>query len=196
MDGYERRRQRKKLQIYAAASKLISAYGFAKVSVSEIADEAGVSPATIYNYFGTKDQLYRDMLDYWIERQLEEYEHILASPLPYPDKVKEILTREAHNLKALSADGKSAPHLGDSPLAIAAGSSEDKLLALFDRLAQQGRREGYVHTGFSDASLRRYCRMYIRELGRLQDEVRPAGLAAAEIDDLLLLFFYGLNGHR
>jgi len=195
MDGYERRRQRKKLQIFAAASKLISSYGFARVSVAEIAEEARVSPATIYNYFGTKEQLYREMLGYWVDRQLEEYEGILASALPYPDKVKAILVREARNLKALAADGKSAPPLGEAPLAVVANDSEGKLVALFDRLAQQGRREGYVSSELADAMLHRYCRMYIREIVRLQDDVPPGELPAA-IDQLLLLFFHGLHEHR
>jgi AcrR family transcriptional regulator len=37
-------------------------YGPDKTSVNEIAQKAGVSPASIYNYFGTKEGLMKDSI--------------------------------------------------------------------------------------------------------------------------------------
>lgn len=52
-----RRDDAKEEAIMQAAIRLINASGFADTSVSKIAKEAGVSPATIYIYFESKEDL-------------------------------------------------------------------------------------------------------------------------------------------
>ena len=50
-------------QIIAAARRLFNRYGFKKVSMDEIAREAGVTKKTIYMYFSSKEEL----LKYFIQ---------------------------------------------------------------------------------------------------------------------------------
>ena len=45
-----------------AALRIFSQQGYERASVDEIAAEAGVAKPTIYNHFGTKEQLFRDVL--------------------------------------------------------------------------------------------------------------------------------------
>ncbi len=49
--------EKKYRAICQAAIKLINTIGFAEASMSKIAREAGVSPATIYVYFHNKEDL-------------------------------------------------------------------------------------------------------------------------------------------
>jgi AcrR family transcriptional regulator len=51
------RDDKKEKAICDAAIELITAHGFAETSMSKIAKEAGVSPATIYVYFANKEDL-------------------------------------------------------------------------------------------------------------------------------------------
>ncbi len=53
--------------ILAAARKLFAAHGLQGASVRQIAAEAGVDPALVHHYFGTKDGLFRAALDIPIE---------------------------------------------------------------------------------------------------------------------------------
>ena len=62
MNGFERRTELKKDKIRTAALKLFCTYGPDKTSINEIAQEAGVSPASIYNYFGSKEGLMKDTI--------------------------------------------------------------------------------------------------------------------------------------
>ena len=50
-------------RILAAAGKLFEEYGYAGATVEAIAEEAGVSPLTIYAAFGNKRSLLADLLD-------------------------------------------------------------------------------------------------------------------------------------
>ena len=56
----------KEEQIIEAARKLFHKYGFKKVSMDEIANEAGVTKKTIYMYFSSKEEL----LKYFIKEEL------------------------------------------------------------------------------------------------------------------------------
>src|SRR5690348_5123031 len=53
----ERKKQRTRQQIADTARRLFSARGFDEVPVAEIAREAEVSEATVFNYFPTKEDL-------------------------------------------------------------------------------------------------------------------------------------------
>src|SRR5690348_492815 len=49
-------------QIVQAASEVFGARGFAATSVADIAERAGISKPLIYNYFGSKEGLFRACL--------------------------------------------------------------------------------------------------------------------------------------
>jgi AcrR family transcriptional regulator len=48
--------------ILDAAKKMFGRYGVEKTSMDEIARMARVAKATIYNYFGSKDRVYMEVL--------------------------------------------------------------------------------------------------------------------------------------
>lgn len=49
-------------QILAVAARLFAERGFANVSIRDICDTAGVTPPTIYHYFGNKDRLFQEVI--------------------------------------------------------------------------------------------------------------------------------------
>ena len=63
----------KKEQIIEAARNLFHQFGFQKVSMDEIAKEAGVTKKTIYMYFSSKEEL----LKYFIQEEITNMEEIV-----------------------------------------------------------------------------------------------------------------------
>ena len=63
----------KKEQVIEAARRLFHQFGFKKVSMDEIAKEAGVTKKTIYMYFGSKEEL----LKYFIQEEIRNMEDIV-----------------------------------------------------------------------------------------------------------------------
>ena len=51
----ERKKQATRLALHEAALRLVAERGLEHVSVDDVADRAGVSPRTFFNYFPTKD---------------------------------------------------------------------------------------------------------------------------------------------
>lgn len=61
------RRDRRRRQMLWAASDVFSAFGYDLANMQAIADSAGVTKATLYAHFGDKEQLFRAVIDYWLE---------------------------------------------------------------------------------------------------------------------------------
>src|SRR5262245_10030705 len=56
----ERKKQATRLAISEVATRMFIERGFDQVTVAEVADAAGVSANTIFNYFSTKEELFFD----------------------------------------------------------------------------------------------------------------------------------------
>ncbi|MBB6633205.1 TetR/AcrR family transcriptional regulator [Cohnella thailandensis] len=194
MDGFERRKQKKIEQIHNAAFELFFKYGLQKVSVNEIAHKAKVSPATIYNYFKTKEQLYADTLMNWMDKRLAECEDILDSGLSFPEKTKEIMLLEARNLKMLADEFQKAPSSELSGLMqMMEDYSEQKVEHFFRRFVELGKQEDYIRKDQTEELTMRYFTMFKNELGR-QWEASNQERTTLSIDQMVELFFYGLAG--
>lgn len=194
VNGFERRKQQKIEQIFHASFQLFAKFGFHKVSVQEIAEQAKVSPATIYNYFGTKEQLYAETLTHWMDEQLEQYEALLESELSFPDKTKEIMMLEVRNIQTLANEFSRAPSSELAPLTQMMESyGERKVMPFFKKYVALGKQEGYISAERTEEEAMLYFTMYKNELARLWEPSNQERLAKY-IDSLMEMFFYGLIG--
>jgi AcrR family transcriptional regulator len=67
MNGSAEKRTRTKAALYDALIGLCEQKSYQKVRVLEIAQAAGVDKSTFYRYYSTKDELLRDIEDYYFE---------------------------------------------------------------------------------------------------------------------------------
>src|SRR2546430_12748426 len=72
-------RQSARERLLAAADELFYAEGVHVVGVDRIAEGAGVTKATLYNTFGSKEELVRAYLEQHMRRRQERIDRILAA---------------------------------------------------------------------------------------------------------------------
>lgn len=65
-------------QILDAAGRLFATRGFAATSTREIAEKVGVRQASLYHYFGSKDEILADLLDLSLRPTLDQIDHLVA----------------------------------------------------------------------------------------------------------------------
>ncbi|MEI7849065.1 MAG: TetR/AcrR family transcriptional regulator, partial [Chloroflexota bacterium] len=160
MNGFERRKEQSKDDIRKAARELFSQFGVDKVSITDIARKAGVSQATIYNNFGSKDALVREFVSGSVEYLVACAQEVLSPDLPYREKMGAFLqfigammasggsdTAEKI-LLASSVDVQNDPEIKKIRLA-----AQDKMTRLMLSLVAEGRQQGQVDASISDDAL-------------------------------------------
>ncbi|MFI0940241.1 TetR/AcrR family transcriptional regulator [Streptomyces sp. NPDC021020] len=151
----ERKKRETALRIWRTAIALFIERGFDKVSVAEIAEAADVSKMTVFNYFGTKEDLiFRPMEEHtgdlaravrerppgesavaavhrhFLEKLAERDASIGMSPDPLNVRVRElILATPALLTRTYAWSARSTRLLADELVAEAGGEPADEALA-------------------------------------------------------------------
>jgi TetR/AcrR family transcriptional regulator len=79
-----------KEKIFTIAAKLFADKGFNGVSMREICELSRVSKPTLYYYFGSKEGIYKALINTGLEFTQREFENILAKPFSVKQKLIEI----------------------------------------------------------------------------------------------------------
>lgn len=74
-------KQAKRDEIVAAASSLFLSEGYDGASMGKIAAAAGLTPNTLYWYFGDKDELFVAVADLYLDLLLEQHADVAGQPL-------------------------------------------------------------------------------------------------------------------
>lgn len=193
MDGFERRTERKKENIRKTAFELFSTYGVQRVSINEIAKKAKVSQVTIYNYFGSKDELLRDVILSLLNKRLQEDMEVIESNLPFPKKIETFISERTSELSAMDPDFLRSMK-SDDPIIrqIAEDFTKNKYIPLILKLIEKGREEGYIQHDISNEAILFYINMF-RE-GKRSDALLNFEKSRDLFKELVTLFFYGIFG--
>ena len=91
MNQYQKTTEKKKQAVIQAALRLFKDKGFKETSIKSIAEVAEVSPVSIYNYFGSKDNLVALCVNDLFEEITQQAEDILKSNLAFNTKLDQAL---------------------------------------------------------------------------------------------------------
>ena len=189
MNGFERRRKKKMEDILNAAFELFSANGIKSVSIAEIAKKANVSQVSIYNFFENKEDLARQTFFRMMDDLMEDGEILIRSNLPYPEKLKKIVSSSLQSADNLDESFFQSDFVEDPMVQkFLEEYGNNKTIPLLLELVEQGKREGYLDRKLSTESIL----IYINAInGVLQHNMNKKVRM-----DLGNLFFYGLFGEK
>ncbi|MGI6412837.1 MAG: TetR/AcrR family transcriptional regulator [Syntrophomonadaceae bacterium] len=192
MNGYERRTELKKEKIRTAALELFGKYGTDKTNINEIAKKAGVSPASIYNYFGSKEGLIKDTVIKLIESNWKLRKELWESDLSFPESLKRAVSIKNDFFDNIHFDSfwalfKSNPDIKK----LVDDFNKTSQPYIVSKFLEKGRREGYIREDISFEAAMIYLTMYQDVLQRpdLQKDINKELLK-----ELLDLMIYGLAG--
>jgi AcrR family transcriptional regulator len=198
-NGFERRKEQSKEDIRKAAWELFSQFGVEKVSVADIARKAGVSQATIYNNFGSKDALAREFVTSAVDQLVDRVQEVLIPEKPYREKMAAFI----RFISEMMAQGKPAEVntlvfssydlLNDPEIREIRNSAQEKMTNLLLGLVEGGKAEGQVRSDLSEAAFRVYFKAFMDIF--TDPQFRLLYYKDPElVQDLGSLMNYGLNG--
>jgi AcrR family transcriptional regulator len=196
MDGFERRKEQKGDSIRRAALELFKVYGFKKVSMREIARKADVSQVTIYNHFGSKDELVREAIKTLILYSLEKYRSIINGEGTFANKLELIVFDKTDLLSQFQGELmqtviRNYPEIEQFVEAIWQREVNQLLIDFFE----EGRRQGYVDKEVSEEAILVYYEILRRGIYAKYGLVNTEHNAKL-MRELMSLFLNGLMGKR
>ncbi|MDY0395172.1 TetR/AcrR family transcriptional regulator [Virgibacillus halophilus] len=121
--------------------------------------KAGVSQVSIYNYFGSKQQLANEVVIYYIDQEWMKYEQLIHSDLPFPDKIQQIV----FDKKRLADEINENFYTYLMNEYVAGGYIKqiynEKAVPLFTELLQEGKVRGFVDENLSSEAMLLYLQM-------------------------------------
>ena len=188
MDGFERRKEQSKEDIRRAAEELFSRFGADKVSVNDIARKAGVSQATIYNNFGSKNELVHDYrksivigiagrfreIVVWKKSFIEKFEGLLQTWIDVADRYK---------IEMESAESKQSPDAVSLEL--------EKTLQEF---IKEGKEQGNLRADLSEEAVTAYIKFFQQGIANNPVVREKMKRNQKYSQDLFSLFMYGIKG--
>lgn len=121
--------------------------GFHKISVDELAQEIGISKKTIYNNFGSKDNLLKEIIESSVSAVVSRTKDILLGDDSIIVKINSTFKNiyEFHTLfeRPLSID-PNANHIMNGPLCVALDNEINEAIY---RIGVEAKEKGYVRDG-------------------------------------------------
>ena len=197
MNGFKRMKEQKKWVILQAALELFKIHGFKKVSISDIARKADVSQVTIYNHFGSKDGLIREVVKALLLRILEKAREIIREDKSFPEKLEAIVFAKTKIASEYHGEWMQAAIQSDPEMRnwIESWWERDARQVTID-LIEEGKRQGYIHTQQAEEAIVLYLEILRRGVFASPDllaNMRPDLELYRELNHL---FIYGLVGKR
>jgi len=195
MNGFERRREQKKDSIRRAALELFQSYGFRKVSINDIAQKAGVSQVTIYNHFGSKDELVHDVVKNLFYSLVSRYRDMIREEKPFLQKLEAIVFDKSELVGQFQGELIQAALSQDAEMRHFVESMwQGEINQLLIDLFEDGKKQGYVGSELSPEAILTYFE--IIRLGMYNSPHIRAKLGNNPklARELISVFTYGLNG--
>lgn len=195
MNGFERRKERKKESIRWAALELFKTYGFKKVSINDIARKAGVSQVTIYNHFGSKEELVRDVVKTLVLSLLDKYRAIIKGEKPFLEKLETIVFDKTQIASQYQGELMQSVIHNDPELQQFIESLwQREISRLVLDFFEEGKRQGYVNPELSQESILVYYEILRKGIFASSILIGSTEQSGKLVRDLMSLFVYGLVG--
>ena len=202
MDGFARRKEQSKRSIRKAAWELFCQFGVERVSIAAIARKARVSPATIYNNFGSKETLAREFVTTMIDQLVRQVQEVLAPDRPFQEKmaafvqfISEIMARHGPSAADGAVFTTSLDLQNDPEIVEIRESARIKMIKLLLGLVQEGREQGQANPDLSQEALHVYFGAFIDAFTDPQLRYQFASDPKI-VQDLGSLMIYGLGKHK
>jgi TetR/AcrR family transcriptional regulator, cholesterol catabolism regulator len=183
----------KKPKILAAAAELFRrTHDVKRVSLETIAREAGVSPTTIYNNFGNRDNLVYEVARVLIKETLEHNRNLLHADIPFPQKIAGIMSNKLD--MAAEANGEIIRKMVGQDKTVAPFISEiwdSEIKPLWREMLADGKKQGYIDASLDDDALLVYLDVLKAGFSVRQEVIQAIPANLDLIKQLTHIMFYG-----
>ena len=174
---------------------MLSACSPKQIRIADIAVEAGVSQVTIYNYFGSKEALIREVFRDYLESTMEEFEALIHGEGTLKEKIEYIVfqkkkTSHSFHPSAISELMKEDPEIRD----FVKQNYEQRSVPMVVDLVTKSKAKGEISDHISVETVILYLDMLNDSSHRLLESTQYGENQDKLIEEMVEVFFYGICG--
>lgn len=193
MNQYQKTTEKKKQAIIQAALRLFKDKGFKETSIKSIAEVAKVSPVSIYNYFGSKDNLVALCVNDLFGEITQQAEDILKSNLAFNTKLNQALTlcqeKMSQQISGYFQDKMVRDPAFSSLLTKAITAKKRDIYRAYINL---GKEEGLIASALSTELILNV----MDALNSVGNQLVHSDNLEAEVEQIHQIFLYGIFGKK
>lgn len=162
MNGFQKRTEEKKIQILEATFGLLNTNtGKGNITMEQIAKHANVGKATVFKYFGNKENLIHEVFKHFLEDMGNQAKQIMAENKPFEETLIAMSKNKISYLEKINKDFyldmmRYLTEKGEDGLSMIMQKYTQESFGMMLDLFHQGRKEGKVDLKYSDEFLLLY----------------------------------------
>ena len=193
MNQYQKTTEKKKQAIIQAALHLFKEKGFKETSIKSIAEVAKVSPVSIYNYFGSKDNLVALCVNDLFGEITQQAEDILNSNLDFNTKLNQAFSlcqeKMSQQISGYFQDKMVRDPAFSSLLTKAITAKKRDIYRAYINL---GKEEGLIASALSTELILNV----MDALNSVGNQLVHSDNLEAEVEQIHQIFLYGIFGKK
>ena len=191
MNQYQKTTEKKKQAIIQAALRLFKDKGFKETSIKSIAEVAKVSPVSIYNYFGSKDNLVALCVNDLFEEIAQQAEDILNSDLDFKTKLDHAFALCQEKMSQQISDYFQDKMVEDSVFStLLTKAITAKKRDIYRAYIKLGKEEGAIAEDLSTDLILNV----MDALNGMGNQLAHSDILEKEVEQIHQIFLYGIFG--
>ena len=191
MNQYQKTTEKKKQAIIQAALQLFKEKGFKETSIKSIAEVAEVSPVSIYNYFGSKDNLVALCVNDLFEEITQQAEDILNSNLDFKTKLDHAFALCQEKMNQQISDYFQDKLVEDSVFStLLTKAITAKKRDIYRAYIKVGKEEGLIAEDLSTELILNV----MDALNGMGNQIADSDNLETEVEQIHQIFLYGIFG--
>ncbi len=197
MNGFEKRRAMIKGQIMKTTMDMLQTWEPKRLRIADIAKAAGVSQVTIYNYFGSKEELIKESFKDFVQRSITEFEAEMLKQQSLKELIGYMVFKEKETYRGLAPAVIKELMVDDPQMSAYIQEQYNKrIIPLMVKMVEDGKAHGEISGKVSVEAVLLLIQVYMKSSGEMLDAVGKHEDREQILEELLHLFFYGLCGQE
>ncbi|WP_409343605.1 TetR/AcrR family transcriptional regulator [Paenibacillus sp. MBLB4367] len=166
-----------------------------RIRIADISKAANVSQVTIYNYFGSKEVLLREVFINYTDNAIRDFEEYMNGDHTLKEKIEYILFREKEQYREFPPGLIKELLIDDHELTrYIEGQYKEKAIPLTVRIIEEGKISGEISEDVSIETVLAFIQLYMNQYETLLEMAEQSRDMDKFLEGMVHMFFYGVCG--
>ncbi|MFG1735595.1 hypothetical protein PAEVO_61400 [Paenibacillus sp. GM2FR] len=197
MNGFEKRANLIKEKIMRTTLELVRTSELKRIRIADISKAAKVSQVTIYNYFGSKEELLREVFRNYFDKAIRDFEEYMSEGHSLKEKIEHIIFLEKESYSDFPPGLIKELLIDDEELArYMEEQYRNKAIPLTIQIIEEGKDSGEISPEVSTDQVLAFIQLFMNQYESILAMAQQSDDMDGFLEGIVHMFFYGVCGKK